>query len=373
MNERPNRREFLIGVSAAAASLLISRASFPLANGSRQFDILVIGDSLVWGQGLNEEQKFYRIIKEWVRDDLWGGEGRVRVNVKAHSGATINLSEEEAGALHAADDDLTSGIHPEINVSFPTIEKQLRAAGAEYRDDPRVVRLILLSGGVPEVGVSKILNPFGSDSKLRSDIERYCFREMADLLISTAETFQNAHVAVIGYYPIITSHTPVKRIMNDVLELYNWPGWSKPLINNPLNRVLWRRYRRKMIRRSRIWHEQSTSALKRAVDLANRSAGDERVIFVPAPFTDINGYGAPKTYLWTVASKGKAADHASEQRKTVCRPTLDELRRETSLKYRTRVCELASIGHPNAAGSAAIAEALRETLEPRLRATGSNL
>jgi hypothetical protein len=197
---------------------------------------------------------------------------------------------------------------------------------------------------------------------------------MSDLLIATAATFQNAHIAVVGYYPIITSHTPVKRIMNDVLELYNWPGWSKPLINNPLNRVLWRRYRRKMIRRSRIWHEQSTSSLQRAVDRANGSIGDaKRVVFVPAPFADKHGYGAPTTYLWRVASKGKAADPASEQRKAVCRPTLDELRRETNLKYRTRVCELASIGHPNAAGSAAIAKALRETLEPRLRETNSSL
>lgn len=373
MIEKPNRREFLIGVSAAAASLLFSRASFPLDAGSKPFDILVIGDSLVWGQGLGEEQKFYRIIKEWVRDDLWARKGRVRVNVKAHSGATINLSDEEARALLAAEADLATGVHPEINVSFPTIKKQLHAAGAEYADDPGIVRLVLLSGGVPEVGVANILDPFGSDSKLRSDIERYCFREMADLLESTAATFQNAHIAVIGYYPIITSHTPVKRIMNDVLELYNWPRWTKPLINNPLNRVLWRRYRRKMIRRSRIWHEQSTSSLQRAVDRANRSTGDERVVFVPAPFTDIHGYGAPRTFLWKVASKGKAADPASEQRKAVCRPTLDELRRETSLKYRTRVCELASIGHPNAAGSAAIAEALREKLEPRLRETDSSL
>ena len=47
MIERPNRREFLIGVSAAAASLLFSRAGFPLDAGSKPFDILVIGDSLV--------------------------------------------------------------------------------------------------------------------------------------------------------------------------------------------------------------------------------------------------------------------------------------------------------------------------------------
>ena len=372
MREKPTRREFVIGVSAAAASLFISRASFPLDAGSRPFDILVIGDSLVWGQGLNEEQKFYRIIKEWIRDDVWADEGRVRVNVKAHSGATINLSDAEAGALLAAEGDVASGVHPEINVSFPTIKKQLHVAGAEYAGDPGIVRLVLVSGGVPEVGVSNILNPFGSDSKLRSDIERYCFREMSDLLISTTATFQNAQIAVIGYYPIITSHTPVKRIMNDVLELYNWPRWTKPLINNPVNRVLWRRYRRNMIRRSRIWHERSTSSLQRAVDRANRSTGDERVVFVPAPFADMHGYGAPKTFLWKVASKGKAADPASEQRKAVCRPTLDDLRRDTNLKYRTRVCELASIGHPNADGSAAIAAALRETLEHRLRETNSN-
>jgi lysophospholipase L1-like esterase len=368
MVENPTRRKFLIGVSAAAASLLISRETFPLNDGSRPFDILVIGDSLVWGQGLNEEQKFYRITKEWIRDEVWAGLGPVQLKVKAHSGATINLPDEEASALLAAERDLAKGIHPEINVSFPTIKKQLQAARSEYID-PLDVRLVILSGGVPEVGIANILNPFESDLKLRSDIERYCFQEMSELLRSTASSFQNAHIAVMGYYPIITRHTPVKRIVNDVLELYNWPGWTKPLINNSVNRVLWRRYRRKMIMRSRIWHEQSTSSLQRAVDRANRSTGDERVIFVPAPFADEHGYGAPKTFLWKVASKGRAADPASPERKAACRPALDELRRETNLKYRTRVCELASIGHPNAAGSAAIATALRKTLEPRLRDT----
>jgi hypothetical protein len=144
------------------------------------------------------------------------------------------------------------------------------------------------------------------------------------------------------------------------------------LINNPLNRVLWRRYRRKMIRRSRIWFDDSSVAFGRAVRAVNNQTGREQAIFVQLPFGEQNGYGARETYLWGVAKKGVAADPMSKTRKAECRPTLDELRRETELTYRTRVCELASIGHPNAAGSAAIAEAIRKILTPRLTKTVSN-
>jgi hypothetical protein len=329
------------------------------------FEFLVVGDSLVWGQGLEEDQKFYRLTKAWLRDDVFGGERTVHLNVRAHSGSTILLDEVEAKALARADREKIGSIHPEINVSFPTIRKQLDAARHDYAD-PDKVDLVMLSGGVPEVGVSNILNPFQSDDKLRADIKLYCHDHMSSLLGETAKTFPGALIAVIGYYPIITRHTPVKRIVNDILELYNWPGWTKPLMNNPLNRVLWRRYRRKMIERSTIWLDDSTAELQNAVNELNAKTGRVTAVLIKPPFKNENGYGAKETYLWKVAKNGKAGDPMRLKRKEECRPTLDTLREETKLKYRTRVCELASIGHPNAAGAAAIAAQIRENLMPFL-------
>lgn len=369
-----SRRSFLASITAAAGALYCHRSGLarPILHPSEPFEFLVIGDSLVWGQGLEEEQKFYRMTKSWLRDEIFMGQRPVSLNVLAHSGATIKLSDVEANALSEPEKDVGGRYHPEINVSFPTIEEQVKAARGDY-EDARAVDLIMLSGGVPEVGVSNILNPFQSNNKLRADIKLYCYNHMSDLLQHTAEAFPTALIAVIGYYPIITRHTPMKRIVNDVLEIYNWPRWIKPLVNNPVERVFWRRYRGKMIERSRIWLEASSLEMKRAIDELNDREKQQRAVFVPTPFTEENGYGAKKTYLWKVAKKGRAADPMKAERKSECRPTLDELREKTKLKYRTRLCELASIGHPNVEGSAVIAAAIRETLRPVMASKVSNL
>ncbi len=369
MTNITDRREFLRGIGGAAVlTFAAANGLFAERQGERsEFNFLVIGDSLVWGQGLEEEQKFYFKTKRWLGEEFFRGARKVNLNVKAHSGSTIMLSEREAAALLAAERDVRNAVHPEINVSFPSIKSQLETARGEY-ESPENVDLIMLSGGVPEVGVSKILNPFESNEKLRSDINLYCRQHMSMLLKQTAEAFPNALIAVIGYYPIITKHTPVKRIVNDILELYNWPGWTKLLMNNPVNRILWRRYRRKMIERSRIWVEDSSRELGYAVTELNSRSSADRAVLIEPPFRDEHGYGAKDSLLWNVGPKGRAADPMADERYRECRPALDELRRKTDLRYRTRVCELASIGHPNLEGSAVIAEAVKIAIHPLIAA-----
>jgi hypothetical protein len=223
-----------------------------------------------------------------------------------------------------------------------------------------------VTAGLPEVGVRKIVNPGTDTARLKADITRYCFGDMTELLGKTAKAFPKALTAVVGYYPIITRSSPVKRVANDILELHNLRGWIKPLINNSFSRMFMRQHFRAMVERSTIWYDWSTTELKRAVETANAAAGRQHSVFVPLGFTEDNGYGAKNSYLYTVGKKGKAADPISAERLGVCKPTFDYLRKDTNLKYRTRVCELASVGHPNPEGSRAIAGAIRKTLGPIL-------
>lgn len=367
-----SRRDFLKAFGAFAGMALAGRNVFSSpgwlsAENSEAFKFLVVGDSLVWGQGLQEEDKFYFLTKNWLKEEVFGGNRQVNLKVKAHSGARISLHDYEREALKNAGKDGTKFYYPEINVSFPSIRTQIDLARREY-ENPEAVNLTMLSGGVADITVSEILDPFKSNQKLREDITKYCYEGMVGLLEHATKNFPNAVIAVVGYYPIITSHTPMKKIVNDILEVYNSPRWLKPLINTPLKRQFFRIYRKKMINRSRVWYERSTFELQKAVEKLNSKFDNQRAIFIESPFNEENGYGAKDTLLWNVGEKGKGADDLYGERKIECRETLDQLREKTQLKLRTRVCELASIGHPNVEGAKAIAETIQNSLKPILLA-----
>ena len=65
MNEF-SRRHFLGRVGAAAATLLAARnrSSAQILTRDRPFEMLVVGDSHMSGQGLREENKFYYLYVE---------------------------------------------------------------------------------------------------------------------------------------------------------------------------------------------------------------------------------------------------------------------------------------------------------------------
>jgi len=363
-----SRRRFLKSLGTLTAGLsLFGRGAlaspFFDPEEAADFNFLVAGDSLVWGQGLREEDKFYSLTKNWLEREVFGGARRVRLNVKAHSGATIRLSDEETRALREAGKDETKPYAPEITLSFPSIRAQIETARREYAD-ARAVNLIMLTGGITEITVTEILNPFKNNEKLRADVVKYCREQMFELLVQTAQTFPDALIAVVGYYPIITRRTPMKRLVNDILEIYDTPRWLKPVINNPLKRRVLKGYRNRIIRRSEIWAENSTVELQKAVAALNAEFAAPRAVFIKPPFTEANGYGAEETLLWKIARKGKPEDDVYRQRMQDCRETLERLSEQTGLKYRARKCELSSVGHPNAAGARVIAQAVAENLKP---------
>jgi lysophospholipase L1-like esterase len=68
------RRQFLLS-TAAAASALSSRLLDPVlaalpAPATQPFEMLVLGDSVVWGQGLPEEKKFYSIVRDKLQSEV---------------------------------------------------------------------------------------------------------------------------------------------------------------------------------------------------------------------------------------------------------------------------------------------------------------
>lgn len=367
-----SRRRLLKSLGALTALAFTGQKAFSSAvpvqfpDVAEQFEFLVLGDSLVWGQGLKEQDKFYSLTKEWLETEVFSGERRINLKVAAHSGAKLVLTESESASLRRAEQE-NNLFHPEVNVVFPSIRSQIDFAREAYQNEniaTSKVKLILLTGGITDIKVSEVLNPYASDDKLRKDIERYCQRAMLEILRHCALVFPRALVAVVGYYPIVSAETPTKNLFEAVLELYETPRLLKPVINNAAQRNLYLgRLHKKLTRRSQIWFEDSNRAFQRAVSKINAELEATRAVFIKSPLTAANSYAAEQTLLWEIDGK-TIKDDQYEQRKSACRAALPALRASTRQTYRTRLCELASVGHPNPAGAAKIAEAIKNELRP---------
>ena len=92
-----SRRDFLKSLGAVSALLVAGRSGLTIfgAEQEKPYEFLVIGDSLIWGQGLEEKDKFYTLTHEWLKTTAFGKPRAVNMKVEAHSGATLKLHAEE--------------------------------------------------------------------------------------------------------------------------------------------------------------------------------------------------------------------------------------------------------------------------------------
>lgn len=318
-----SRRQFLKTLGAMAGLFITQRTGFSFVQTGENFEMLVVGDSLVWGQGLEEKNKFYTLTKNWLETEL---RKTVNLKVKAHSGATIFLHEEEAKLLEKAGMSETETIYPEVVLAFPTLKTQIDVAQAEYQN-PAAVNLVLLTGGLVDISVPGILNPFGNDQALKNDIKKYCNDDMFRFLDHATTVFPNALFAVISYFPILSKQTNTGKMMNAFLEAYNFPRPLKPLANNILIRQFFKPIKNKALKRSQIWFENSSRELETAVNRLNENLGKPRAIFVKTPLTEANAFETKETLLFKMGKKGRPNDEFYDQRLRECKPTLSELKK----------------------------------------------
>ena len=363
-----SRRKFLEQIGAAAGLLLMGRSglSFPnlfLSDSSKPFEMLVVGDSHISGQGLRENDKFYYLVKEWLRRDVFGASRQVNLKVKAHSGARIDLHKEELELMLKAGDDINKFHHPEANLSQPSILKQIDFARKEY-ETGEAVDLVMLSGGITDVLVANTINPFLKEKKVRGLIHKYCNESMLKLLEHTTDTFPNALVVVIGYFPIISTKSDVNKISRYLFKAVKFPHQLHFLLTNGISKQLSMKIiRKKIAMRSRMWVKESNSEIREAIGKINAEFDKPKVIFVESPITEDNCYGTKNSMLWETDKGNLPEDQRYGERKEICPKVFAELKHHHYGKMSIRMCELAAIAHPNVKGSTAFAEAIKKSLD----------
>lgn len=304
------------------------------------FRMLALGDSVQWGQGLQEDQKFHSLVQAAIK----ARQGNVGVykTVLAHSGATIGV------------DDNTSlpAIDGEVPTSYPTIMQQCDAFSAA----PETVDLVLVDGGINDVNVRTILNPTTSTAAIRASTEQLCHVQMKTLLRKITAKFKNSDVVVTGYFPILTEDTNI-----DLVEaLLIAAGVS---LTGPVGGWAASRIKQALVANCRAFDAQATASLRAAVDemndwLLSPAGGGEqrpRIFFANPLFARQNAVLAPYPWLWGINGDSTPQDNlVASGRWTACNLN----RTRTDLE----TCKRASMGHPNARGAQEYAKSIMAVL-----------
>jgi lysophospholipase L1-like esterase len=330
---------------------------------SGPIQMLVLGDSILWGQGLKTEHKTWHHIKLWLQKST----GRpVIERIEAHSGAVIERS--------SLTDNLTSS-NPEVNVGMPTVYDQIDSA-LRFYSNPSQVDLVLLSGCGNDVGLQKLLNA-SSVGEIDEMIQAKCGRPVENLLRRIARTFPSAQVIVTGYYPFFSEQT-----RNDFVLKGLGRRFFKTQHDGTVSMGSKEVFERLKLN-SKQWYDTSNTQLAEAVRKVNAEVGQERIAFARIDFPGPYSFAASQTRLWgfnrspfrmalLFLSFGKILLPANDDVRKLRSVSCDELyktpKTETSEEKRNRkalhlFCRYASLGHPNRKGALIYANSITNILK----------
>ena len=337
----------------------------------RPLTMLVLGDSIMWGQGLKPEHKSWYQVKTWIEKHT----GRkVLERIEAHSGAVIER--------FSATDNLTSANH-EVNVGLPTIHDELDSAIRFYADGPGV-DLVLVSGCANDVGLQNLLNASNIE-QVKQWAETKCMDPVEKLLRRIATSFPVAQVIVTGYYPFFSEGTKNDFILKGLGRKFFKTQAGAPRLSS-----------KEVFERLKInsaqWYDASNRAVAGAARRVNAefAGGVERVRFARIDFPSGYSFAAPETRLWgfdrspfrmalVILSFGKILlptnDEMRKQRTPGCNEVFrkqpnDTLEQAKERKAQRLFCRYAALGHPNRKGAVLYANAITDILKSRLPASG---
>ncbi len=375
----------VIGILALMA-VNCSFAQQPLLDSSKSIardpiHMLVLGDSIMWGQGLKTPDKAWWRLKNWLQQKT----GRdVRERIEAHSGAAI---EATPGS------EIFSSKDAEVNLLRPTITEQVVAA-RRYYGDPAQVDLILVNGCINDVDVRNLLDAATALDLLEVSIREKCGGRMRSLLQRITREFPNAHVVVSGYYRIIS---PLSDDNSFARLLVKSLTTEKP----ETKRMSDKQMRANLVAISELWYQVSTRSLAQAVEAVNSDlrqiAAKQRILFAEIEFSPEHAFSAPDTLLWNfmfgatnlsglrhaivVLTLGTAAykpnDEVRHRRSKSCKETYkrpkerkEDKPQKEGREAKRLACRYASLGHPNRMGALIYTEAIKGQLQWIINAAG---
>jgi lysophospholipase L1-like esterase len=341
--------------------------------------MLVLGDSILWGQGLAEADKSSSLLA-----DAWAASaGGAPIDVRrfAHSGADI-WDDGQSGILAAINpepppfpggdffvgDGAIAQTRPSTPTVFPAdgeipdeepyLLAQILAAGRLLGEDP--VDLVLVDMGINDTEIWNLFLP-GKSTKAVVRRARSLAPRARFALDGIRKTFPRAKVLVTGYYPVVSSQTDADEVFQFTRRVIDAAIDAELEVPGPLlhvvaanenlagrGEVFDRLFVPDLAERCNRWTDAMHTLLRQAVDWLNASGGV--AAFVDPGFQPQHAIFAPESLLWPF-EKGNPQDPMADLRRRVC----DE---KGIAGFDRLVAECASLGHPSPLGARRYAEAL---------------
>ena len=366
----------VVVVLALTAAIQAQVAPSAVSPAPREFNLLVLGDSILWGQGLKTEHKSWHLVKNWLEENQ---HVTVRERIQAHAGAVIGSAGTEPPRQ------LT--LYGEIASAWPTLNDQIDDA-VRLIGDTSQVDLVLVDGCINDVNARSFLNASNSSQAIESLTREKCGQPVEALLSRVASSFPNAHIVLTGYYPVISEKTSHDLFMRALAKRFY--AATSAEARRPNDKEMFER----LTAISRTWYEASNRALTAAVTSTNEQlvarGSRQRVSFARIPFQPEYAFAARESRLWgfdaTTIRKmlalftfGRVSLHANDEvgsrRRSMCEDFFRKQPDETDAQERVRkdsrmVCGLAAIAHPNRKGAVMYADAIKEQVQNLITSAG---
>lgn len=409
-----DRRRFLARVSSvgllvfrggAALAMLLgwSGAAAADTTPARSVHMVCLGDSIMWGQGLDPEQKFQSIVASWVQTTA---HRQVRRWNFAHSGAGFGpnprtvigrptaasigrqanatgvdpstvpdievLRERGPKPTVATAQETSTGdkLGGEIPRTSPTLWRQLNLAletlrtGRDARGglpdmsmagppvDPKDVDLVLMDGGANDVGfLDIVIDSSRSAEQVRQRTRETIGAGIKAFLPDLLKAFPNATVVVTGYYKGLSAMSAHAQALELLQQAARWYPQLNPLNLLPPDAVP------RAIERMAAFDDTANAVLQEAVT----QLGQGRTRFVSSGFEPQNAYGAPQRLVFHYTD----TDPAERVRRPECDRLLAEWLQGSSSADSAYYlyCIDASTFHPNPVGAQRYAQRIIAALQ----------
>lgn len=305
--------------------------------------VAVIGDSVLWGNGLEERDKIHSLLAGVLERET----GRAVVTQHlAQTGATI-----VPGVGDAACPAPCSGEVPPVPTSI-TLQ-------ADLIQRPDLVELVLMDGCINDVSLRRILSPQTPLELLEDLTWQFCDGELTELLRKVRGLCPAATIIVTGYY------APVGPDSNDD-ALQAWES-ARGFLSSAGGASLVEA----LAQRSELFATTARVAMQIAVTQVAAESALAGVTFVDPGFGPENATFAPQTLLWGLTRDNPVFSALNLGVSLFPEDPLQSMRIRACFQAQQASglvqCLYASVGHPNRAGGAA---RYAEAIIAALRAQG---